>query len=367
MRRLTLAALLCGCASQGAPPGGPVDVTAPKILSITPDTGQTGVKLGQVVFKFDEVVDEHPPGTTTLEDLFLISPRQGSPDVSWSRRELRVKPKVGWRANTTYTVTLLPGLADLRHNARNTSASTFFSTGPTLAHGRVSGVVIDFATAAPVRGAIVEARAANDSTFAWISTTDSAGAYVLGHMPSQQYSLKGYLDSNHNFALDPGEPWDSTSIALTDSGTAQLLLFVRDSVAPSLDQISARDSVTLLVSFDRLADSVSATNPANYTVKAPDSTLLPVLAVKPTPRDTSAHQIPMPRPHPLRSVFLTLGRPLLLKTAYRVRAAGVLGLGGKSVASEKVVTLSRFTPITTPTRTLPRNLPGGAVPIPPQR
>jgi hypothetical protein len=346
------------------PPGGPVDVTAPQILSITPDTGTTGAKLGQVVFKFDEVVAEHPPRTTALADLILISPRNGSPDVSWGRNEIRIKPTKGWRANTAYTVTLLPGLADLRGNVRNTAASTYFSTGTSMPRGRISGTAIDLASATPARDAVVEARQIGDTSLAWISITDSIGAYSMPHLPPAQYSLRGYQDQNHNFALDPGEPWDTTTVTLVNNGTAQLLLSARDSVAPSIDQIAPADSVTMLVTFDRLADSASAVNPARYTVKAADSTSLPVLSVRPPPRDTSEHIVPMLRPRPLRSVLLTVGRPLSIGVAYRVRATGVTDIQGKTVASEKVVTFSRLTPV--PVRKpAPRGLPGGAVPIPP--
>jgi Bacterial Ig-like domain len=367
LRRLIFCALLCACASQGVPPGGPEDVAAPKILSITPDTGQTSVKTGQAVFKFDEVVAERPPGAVSLADLVVISPRRGTSDVSWGRNELRIKPSGGWRANTTYTVTLLPGVADLRGNVRNTAASTFFSTGPTLARARISGTVIDWLSATTVRGALVEARAPTDTTLSWVSVTDSVGVYSMGHVPAGQYTLRAYLDKNHDLAINSDEARDTTSISLVDSGAAQLLIFVPDSIAPSIDQISATDSVTLIITFDRPADSVSAMNPANYSITGPDSSRYPGVSVRPPPKDTSQHTVPMARPGPLKSVILTLGRQLSARVAYRVRATGIRGVSGKSAPSEKTLNFSRFTPVTLPKRIPPppRTLPGGAVPIPP--
>src|SRR3954465_13638806 len=137
LRRLTpLILLVAGCASPGMPPGGPPDVAAPEILSITPDSGTVGVKPKEVVFHFDEVVSERPTGATTLADLFMISPRDGVPSVSWHRDAITVKPAHGWRANTPYTVILLRGLADIRGNVRNTGATTFFSTGATIPRTR---------------------------------------------------------------------------------------------------------------------------------------------------------------------------------------------------------------------------------------
>src|SRR6202011_710813 len=67
LRRLIAAALLAtGCASPGMPPGGPPDVAAPELVSVTPDTGSVGVKPKEVVFRFDEVVAERPAAATTL-------------------------------------------------------------------------------------------------------------------------------------------------------------------------------------------------------------------------------------------------------------------------------------------------------------
>ena len=73
---------LAACASLGMPPGGPVDTDAPKIIKIVPDSGATGVKASELVFQFDEVVNENPSGVASLSALFLISPRDGEPRVS---------------------------------------------------------------------------------------------------------------------------------------------------------------------------------------------------------------------------------------------------------------------------------------------
>jgi len=117
VRRLIVVALVAGCASAGAPPGGPEDRAPPAIVSITPDSGATNVALKQVEFRFDEVVSDRPTaGKTELDQLFLVSPFDGSPRVYWHRNHIDVRPRKGFRANTADAVTLLPGLADLRGN-----------------------------------------------------------------------------------------------------------------------------------------------------------------------------------------------------------------------------------------------------------
>src|SRR4029079_5166222 len=139
MRAVTfaaVAALTIACASPGMPPGGPADTEAPQIVKIVPDSAKTGTSPKEVIFRFDEVVSERPAGATSLAGLFLISPTDGQPRVDWHRDEISVRPRRRWRENTAYTITLLPGLADLRGNARNTGAMTMFSTGAAIPSSR---------------------------------------------------------------------------------------------------------------------------------------------------------------------------------------------------------------------------------------
>lgn len=362
MRRLIGCVLLCGCASQGAPPGGPPDTQAPVLLSVTPDSGSTSVKRNSILFRFDETVSERPAGVTNLGDLFVVSPRQGAPNVSWHRSEIEVKPRRGLRPNTTYTVTLLPGIADLRGNVRNTGASTFFSTGPAIDQSVVTGVVYDLLTGAPVKGAVVEARSRPDTTVSWLERADSSGFYRLAHLPPRSFLVRAYVDRNKNFGADPGEPTDSSTIALTDSAHADFFVAVRDSAPPRLASALATDSVTLSVSFDRPSDSASALTAANYTLTASDSSSISIFAVLAPPRDTTRKRPVTTRALPLGSATIKLGTPLNAKKIYHLRAVGVRGMLGQSTPSE--IRVGEAAPPAARIPPPPPNLPGGAVPIP---
>jgi len=330
-------------------------------MSITPDTGKTGFNARAVIFKFDEIVSEKPANATTLGDLFIISPRRGAPDVAWKRDEIRVRPRNGWLRNTTYSVTMLPGIADLRNNARNATASTFFSTGPDIAPSRIDGTVIDWITATPLRGAVVEARAGTDTSNAWVTVADSSGAFSLSHLPAGAFSLRAYIDKNRNFGVDPDEAWDSATVMLTTTATIPLLVYVHDTLPPQLREVLAPDSATLLLIFDRPADSATALSPASYSVIGADSVAVPIASVRRQPGDTSQHRVAMPRVGPVANVEIKLARPMTAKRAYHVRATNIRGVTGKTTTSDKIVT---YNPGATPP-VRPPQLPGGAVPIPP--
>ena len=363
---MTAAALLgLACASPGMPPGGPPDKEAPQIVKIIPDSGTVGVSPKEVIFRFDEVVSERPPAATTLDDLFLISPRDGAPNVSWHRSAITVRPRRAWRPNTPYTVIMLPGIADIRGNVRNTGATTFFSTGKTIPHTRLAGHVFDWVAGTPAKGVLVESFVRPDSLHPYIALVDSSGAFTIEHLPPARYTVRAYADVNKNFAIDPGEQWDSVSINLTDTAArTTLLIFAHDTVPPRIRDVSAIDSLTLRVGFDRPVDPSQTLTAANFAVIGPDSARVPIVSAGPPVKDTvagpvtPARAIPqaapprapprrdtvivpkpvMPRPAPISEAVIKLSRPLAPKTTYRVRAIGIRGLLGYTGDSERPYT-----------------------------
>jgi Big-like domain-containing protein len=362
---VTAVALLgLACASPGMPPGGPPDVAAPQIVKIIPDSGTVGVAPKEVIFRFDEVVSERPPAATTLDDLFLISPRDGTPNVSWHRSAITVRPRRGWRPNTPYTVIMLPGIADIRGNVRNTGATTFFSTGKTIPRTRISGHVFDWVAGSPAKGALVESFVPPDSLHPYIALVDSSGSFAIEHLPPARYTVRAFADLNKNFAIDPGEQWDSLSVSLTDTARTTLLMFAHDTLPPRIREVTAIDSVTLRVGFDRPIDPSQTLSAANFAVSGPDSVRVPIASAGPPVKDTSpapatpAPSAPqaapqrapprrdtvtvvkpvMPRPSPIAEAVIKLQRPLAPKTTYRVRAIGIRGLLGHTGDSERPYT-----------------------------
>jgi Bacterial Ig-like domain len=368
LRRLIAVALLgSACASPGIPPGGPIDVTPPKLVAIIPDSGAVGVKPKEVVFRFDETVAERPPSVTTLSDLFLISPRDGVPEASWHRGAIGVRPTHGWRANTPYTVIMMSGLADLRGNVRKTGASTFFSTGATIPRTRLAGNVFDWISGTPANGALVESFVPPDSIHPYVAIADSNGAFVIEHLPPARYIVRAYLDRNKNLGIDPSEPWDSVSISLTDSARTDLVIFVHDTVAPRLRDVRLVDSLTLQVTFDRPVNPGQTVTAANFAVIGPDSSRVPIVSAGPPPKDTTTKVNPpvtapsairppargraptpggrdtttlvpkpvMPRPVPISDAVIKLQHPLTPKLVYHVRAIGIRGLLGRTGDSNR--------------------------------
>jgi hypothetical protein len=275
------AAAVAACASAGAPPGGPDRKVPPEITSISVDSGQTNVKLKSVEFKFDEVVSDRPQGASTgLDQIFLISPRNGAADVSWHRTRVDVRPKNGFKPNTAYRVTMLPGLVDLHGNARKDTRSVLFSTGASFPPYSIHGQVFDWTAQKIAPAAYVEAVSLADTNVVYVSATDTAGLFDAGPLPAGAYTVHALLDKNNNRALDRGEQWDTTTVNITTASPAvELDLIERDSTPAVLDDIRVVDSTTLRVAFDKALDPKLSLQPAMIGVTRPDSTALNVVSV----------------------------------------------------------------------------------------
>jgi hypothetical protein len=358
-------ALVSACASPGIPPGGPVDTEGPTVVSSSPDSGKTGVMPDEVVFRFDEVVSERPSGAASLDGLFVISPREGTPNVDWHRSEITVKPRRGWRRNVTYTVSMLPGITDLRGNIRNTGKTIIFSTGSSLGTGTISGRVFNWSAGAPAPRAVVEARSTTDTSLVFVAIADSTGGYVLANLGPASYRLRGIIDENQNRGLDRREPWDTATVVLTDTAQQELLAFVHDSIAARLSSVVVRDSMTLELMLDSPVDPSQQLRTANVTVTASDSTRFPVASVTRSPVDTAGGLGFKPtRPPPARSLLVKLGAPIRTAGDFRVRAIELRSLEGTPSTSERVVRLGPITQApATPVPTPPPPPPAAAAPI----
>ncbi|AHG90530.1 hypothetical protein J421_2993 [Gemmatirosa kalamazoonensis] len=289
------------CASPGIPPGGPPDDSPPQLLRISPESGATNVHPREFELEFDEVVAEVPTGANAasgapaagggsftgnptgpnLASIMVLSPRAGALRADWHRDRVTVHARQPLRANTTYTLTVLPGLADLRSNVRDSAIVVVFSTGPTLDTGRVGGIVFDWVAGRVAQRALVEAIGPDSVTY--VAVTDTGGRFVMRNLPVGTYAFRGVLDVNNNRAFDPREAYDLVSVgppqfARGDSAKVELLAFVHDTLGPRLTTVAVTDSVTLRLTFDKPLDPAAPVTPDRFRVVGRDSTVVPVIA-----------------------------------------------------------------------------------------
>ena len=288
-----LCVLLCAaCASPGFPPGGAVDRLPPVLVRVTPDTGTLNVRPRDVVFQFDKVISERPASVQSLEQLVVVSPTEGVVNVDWHRQQIRIRPRKGWRANTAYSVTILPGLSDLQGNATRKPVRTEFSTGASLASGTIRGVAFDWVAQAVVRGALIEAVTGADTNVRYVATSDSTGRFSLGGLPAGAWRVRAVKDDNRNGRLDSREPFDSATMTVADSVRRDFYLFVHDSIGPRPSNVTALDSLTVRVPFDKPLSPLAPLDSGSFVLRrrSDSSVVLVRRAIPATIYDSLASQ-----------------------------------------------------------------------------
>jgi Big-like domain-containing protein len=277
-RRLALAlaslVLMIGCASMGAPPGGPPDKLPPVLITVTPDSGALRVGLRQtVIFRFDEVINERTKAGMPLEQGIVVSPTEGPVSVDWHRTYITIRNRKGWRPDLAYTVTILSGLQDLSGNATRKPLQTVFSTGSVIPSGEVRGIAFDWAAQQVASGARVEAMIGNDTTLKFVTVTDSTGHFVLTTLPPGTMRVRAFVDANQNRVLDPRELWDSTTVGIpTDTLRHEFYMFAHDTIGPSLSDVTAVDTMTLRIRFDRPVLPGGPLDASQFSLKMRDTT-----------------------------------------------------------------------------------------------
>jgi hypothetical protein len=406
LARLAGTVAVAACANRGGlgPPGGPVDTLPPRVTAVTPESASVSQRAGAVTFHFSKVVND-APARGALSQYFLISPTDGEPRVNWHRDRIEVRPRHGFRPNTAYSVSLLPGLADVRGHAMKEGATTLFSTGASFPRFGIVGSIFDWPAERPATGALVEAISRPDSTV-YLAAADSLGQYTLGPFGQGRYTLLGFIDRNNNRVLDPSEPWDSTTVLITTSRPVlELLAITRDTVGPRISAAAREDSVTLRITFDRAIDPGMTLAPELFRLQRADSTEVPIARVigaqfasdsaarmdsvarrDSTGRDTIARRdttrvaappgpppsvvpIPLPRPAapranapsaiappaprpsrraPETAVLLRLAPAAILQagTTYRVTARNIRNIMGRPGTSSRTVTIPKPPPPT---------------------
>lgn len=285
--------LAAACARMEPPPGGPPDKIPPSLVATRPDslTNLPGFD-GAVEFTFDEVISEGSQpsmglGTSDLERLILLSPTENIPRVRWKRSVIAVEPKEGWRPNRVYRIELLPGLVDLQRNRLDSGAVVTFTTGGDLPTVTLSGSVVDWPAGRMARPALIDAMLLPDS-LRYRARSDSSGGFRFGPLPRGEYLVYGIIDQNRNLRRDLRDHYDTTRVRADSSVTvATLWAFPHDTVGPRLQTVIAIDSTAADLTFNQPLDPYQVFDTSNIRVLLPDSSPLPLLALRPKAVDDS--------------------------------------------------------------------------------
>ena len=222
-----------GCARREPPTGGPPDLTPPRLVSSSPDSGHAGVAVGaKLSLTFSEAMD---PRAT--QESVQLAPALAIRQRRWSGRTLSLLLEQPLQPDHVYTL-FVSGAARDRHGNNMTSGSTItFSTGATFPAGRIEGVVEarGFESAGTYLWCYDAGRTgAPDSTardFDALGLVDGADHFrVDGLKVPGKYRLWAFADLDLNRSFDPDRdilaPVDTT-IELTEAQPISGLVHLR--------------------------------------------------------------------------------------------------------------------------------------------
>jgi hypothetical protein len=284
--------LFWGCAEVGAPPGGEVDRTGPRLVESYPPNGATGVTPdGYISLKFSETLVKPDQGSVVF-----ISPRPSRPPViEWKAKELLIKLPELFKTNQTYVVSVSTTLTDLRRNRLDSAATVAFSTGQVLDSGLIAGQVWNTDTKPAVgwvvglyqAGALENYRFADSLYPQYLTTVATDGQFSLRYLPATAFSLLAFEDKNRDELFNPAiEPYALPDRAIMVGGSLHtdhlnLCGTSYDSIAPGIiSTVVTKDRLLRIRLTRKINPTYLATNCAQTILQPLSDTLAPGLQCK---------------------------------------------------------------------------------------
>ncbi len=407
---IAVLALAAACATPGLPPGGPTVSAFPRVIATLPDTNAVNVKPGKVLIRYDDVIGEQANGGE-LSKSVLISPWDGEPRVQWKRTGMTVHPRGDWRPNTAYTITILPGIGDLKGKPSPFGYVLRFSTGPSIPKTTIRGVAFDWVLARAVAKTTIQAIDVKDTTLIYLTAADSTGRFELSAMPAGTYIVRAIDERTANRTLEPREAWDTATVTITDSARTDLYMFVHDTIPPRIAELRLNDSISIALTMDKplmpgvpipatavrvvgsdstayevasvltaeeeriareLADSIARTK--DTTQRAPAGIQPPRRTIDPNRRrDTVAVLAPpvSARKAPTTDIVIKMRAPLKPAASYRITVTGLRNLLDREGTATRVLIVPKPPPVDSTKRepgdSIRKAIPPAQRPTPPTR
>lgn len=237
-----------GCGNIIPPTGGPRDTIGPSLLSATPPDSTVNFRENQIVFTFDEELDDP---RDTRNNVIFTPLFENDPEITTRGKALTLKFRDSLQPNTTYVINFGQSVIDITEGNAVKNFTYTFSTGPVLdsleIHGRV----------------LLAENGQVDSTLIVVLHTDPSDTAVRDRRP--QYVTK--LDRNGYFHFG-NLPKDTFAIyAIGDAAVSkryqrpQNQLFAFDDTTI----ISGETDSLLMYAYREPAPPVAASLPGNTT------------------------------------------------------------------------------------------------------
>jgi len=276
--------LVCRCAHQVSPSGGPADETPPRMIVSYPAQGMVNTPRQAVVsVTFSEWVS--PQSAEKCVSFF--PPPPGGFKIRVRGKRVDLSPAKPLADSTTYHVEFSTGLKDLHSQPIGTPFQLIFSTGPCLDSGSVSGCMVlrdgPFSQPKAALFAVTDSQPPLDTALFrmpdYIAQTDSFGAFTLPNIRKGSYEIIGFADANNDNRLQAGREdvyaAVTRRIRVTDRVDSIVMFAVScDTTARRVLRIRPVSATLLAGEWNRrAASSADSVQPSTMRVVSLDSTV----------------------------------------------------------------------------------------------
>ncbi len=287
--------IICSCARQLPPPGGPEDRTPPKILSAIPEQNATRVGLStRPRFTFSEKIDHQ-----SLALAFFISPPMQSEKpmrFRWHGKEVEVIFPDSLHAARTYVINLGTDVRDLRGNRLAGAFTLAFSTGDSIDAGEIHGkILFDKPAGVLIMAYLRRGEAAPNPArdFAdYLTQAGAKGDFSLSHLADGRYRIFAVQDGSGDRLYNHGEEpigVPSQDIILSPAAREyrylNLRLALADTIQPRLAGVTAADQTHLELNFEKAVAPADSLWPRHVRLSGSSGDSLKILAAHSHPLD----------------------------------------------------------------------------------
>jgi len=202
---LLLTLLFHGCAQQGAPTGGPQDVTPPRVLEADPPNYSTHFETNKITITFDEYLDM---GNFTQE-LVVSPPMEEKPLIRMRGKSLIIEFEEELKDDVTYTFNFGEGIKDLNEQNVLLNYEYVFSTGEYLDSLSVKGklrnaydlTIPEIPVFVMLYTSLEDSVPLTDIPY-YVGRTDKEGNFAVNNLRKDIYKIFVLKDGNNNFLYD---------------------------------------------------------------------------------------------------------------------------------------------------------------------
>ncbi len=259
MARLLLLILIVfvmflSCAHQVGPSGGPKDEVPPTIIRSVPEPGTLNHPgKRKIILYFSEWVDMR----SVKKSATVFPTLTEGFKVTVGGRRVEISPETFFAESTTYHIGINTELTDLHGVSVGTPYNFFFSTGPTLDSGVVTGCVIDTEKKGGQPKVALyrcEEDSVHDTAFlqlpSYLIQTDSVGLFEFEHIRRGTYILLAFNDDDNDNRISPGKERAFASrekmiVLEREAGPFVLFPTATDTLSPTVSKIKAISATTI--------------------------------------------------------------------------------------------------------------------------